>query len=158
MKLSEAIREGSKLHPQCPRGHTDRVEGQLRTCAIMAASFAQGLWREDPNSPTGVAPCGEVEYVTDARTGMSARMVRGPSEWWPTGEWLSVSPCPCKIEGTTETIIWHLNDVHQMSREAVAEWVEVVENEIERRKGVLCPGWGGRESVKVEALEPALVS
>lgn len=99
MRLSEAIRLGAMLHPQCfgvPRVQTirDGKEFTLRTCAIGAASEAGYVW--------GVA---------DDRVSL-----------------FSMS-CPVDncIRGSLVTIIAKLNDRHRWTREAIADFVQTVE-------------------------------
>jgi len=120
MKLSEAIREGSKLSIQ---GFGGLGEG-AQTCALGAAG--EWVWYE-----TGGAAC------------------------LPQGNWtllplvdavVHVSPCGCEFvcageyglgsyyDNSVAAIIAHLNDTHKWSREAIAEWVEVIENKLEQER------------------------
>lgn len=118
MKLSEAIREGSRLSLQAFGG---LGEGG-KTCALGAA----GEW---------------VYFVGEATWGGC-----------PAAEWtqlpmviakVDILPCGCdEARGSdyglcgydvnnVAAVIAHLNDTHKWSREAIAEWVEVVENKLE---------------------------
>lgn len=138
MKLSEAIREGSKMHPQSDSGWNDRgPDGQVRTCTLMAAALAAGLYEwYDGQFIYGIHAT-EGDYSEDKRTGeRPSKSVMAPAEWMVVTLALELPPCACArfgIKDEVMPIIWHLNDVHHWSREAVAEWIEIVENVIEAR-------------------------
>lgn len=131
MKLSDAIRTGSKMGPQC---FGNMLEG-YSSCAIGAAFWA--LYGVEA-SPVGVM------YKNRWQS------------WWPK-EWLEMvnatcgTPCPaCKDEQLDLShVITHLNDTHLWSREAIAEYVETKEMEYEAWKG------DGRGPVSGENVTPA---
>lgn len=134
MKMSEAMRVGAKMNPQCLEGHFGQTEdGKITTCAISAAVIAMGILDTDGNAP----PDAKFRIVTDMRTGMTVKQIDNPKHVVDFLGAVSYSPCNCPFakteKNTNVLIIWHLNDVHHWSREAVAEWVEVIENEIAKK-------------------------
>lgn len=114
MKLSEAIRLGALLKPQ-GFGSRSGHSAAEHTCAMGAACEAAGL---------------ETYLTYDAM--LTA---------WPFLKAQRMCPCPdgqpydsavsCRqlFSGTHTTIdlLWHLNDGHKWTREAIADWVESVE-------------------------------
>lgn len=121
MKLSEAIREGSRGTRQCFFSYGLLAMNEF--CAIGAAlnhigvfdkamhelSRADGGWaalyKYFPNSSSeALCPVGDICDYTDNNNVTTVLSVAG-----------------------------HLNDKHKWSREAIAEWVEVQENLIESR-------------------------
>ena len=99
MTLSDAIRIGAMLSPQ---GFDGRMDGVTR-CALAAASDAIGLHR-------GVW----VKY--------GALIERFPILTQP-----AIYPCGCHADVDVESIICHLNDTCHWSREAIADWVQTLE-------------------------------
>jgi len=115
MKLSEKIRSGAKLAPQFFGGLGDGSNG---TCAIGAALHAVGELLAC-QGPMRQKSCYDVFPVLWVRAG-----------------------CPCDCENpkrihsgrevnTMGEAIAHLNDNHRWSREAIAEWVETIENKLD---------------------------
>lgn len=103
MRLYEAIRLGSKLHPQGFGGFRNYQGGTIVTCAIGAVGEAIGL---------------------DLKKNINAERLR---HHWP---WMfqTSSPCPvCQCEYQVICIITHLNDDHRWTRERIADWVETIE-------------------------------
>lgn len=145
MKLSEAIRNGSKLRPASEHGWVDWDEkGNPRTCALVAACEATGLISHDGTTwhAGKDAHVSRPQHV-DARTGVveepGAFAVVMPPEWSLISNAREIPPCPCKVHGLSDevmTIIWHLHDIHRWSREAVAEWIGTVEEKVEKRNAV----------------------
>lgn len=132
MKLSEAIRLGSMLKPQIyggvrsvrPIGILGLREEITGTCALGAAYMAAGC---------RTLPC-------DPSTGSQSRLGGGPAttaihvpqEWaymFLTVACPVASPCPVMATGQMHQIVAHLNDAHRWTREAIADWVEALEQE-----------------------------
>ena len=103
LKLSEAIRLGSMLHPQ---GFGKWWDGK-GTCAIGAAARAIGI---------------RVELGEHFRT-------RRHIDVWPWAWDEIIKSCPVCSRGPVHTahIIVHLNDQHRWTRERIAEWVATIE-------------------------------
>lgn len=98
--LSAAIRAGSKLHPQ---GFGAYLQDG-RTCALGAAREAMQL-------PTTIAMLEFFPYMLGR-----AQLIPCPTE--------------CAVaESCISTMCVHLNDEHQWTREAIADFVEAWENE-----------------------------
>lgn len=110
MRLSEAIRIGSKLRPQAYGTLSDGIG----TCALGAAYEAVGAL-----DATG-ALVRDSHLKTEQITG---RYI------------LHESPCRCPLafRWMVFDLVPHLNDVHKWTREAIAEWVETVENAEEQK-------------------------
>lgn len=144
MKLSTAIRVGSKMHAASEHGWNDiGPDGQIRTCALVAAAEGAGLYtivgNVFMNGPNWIEPDlknsthrAGTPPVSDSRT-VSVRM---PDEWLLVTQALELPPCLCKKFGMKADVImliWHLHDMHQWSREAVAEWIATIEVKVEAR-------------------------
>lgn len=140
MKLSEAIRVGAKMRAASERGWNDvGPDGQVRSCALMAAAEGAGLFTiagtafmRGPNYLEPGDDNGITRYGTQPG-GISSRM---PDEWLSITMSREVPPCPCSefyVADEVTILIWHLHDMHGWSREAVAEWIETIENKIETR-------------------------
>lgn len=140
-KLSDAIRVGAKMRPPSERGWNDvGPDGNYRSCAIMAAAEAAGLFTivgsvamKGPNyRPPALN--NQQPARDDRPVGLAARL---SDEWSLVLSRMAPAPCRCaKTEALWESsqvllIVWHLHDIHKWSREAVAEWIGVIENEIE---------------------------
>jgi hypothetical protein len=110
MKLSEAIRRGAKMRPQNFGSFYDS-NGTGTTCALGAAGEGFGILGACLKNEFGILrPIGD-------RVGAMFYDATHPS------------PCGCiPIGWMLHNQIAHLNDVHKWSREAIAEWVEVIEN------------------------------
>lgn len=110
MRLSEAIRLGSMLKPH-GRGGFLIEEG---TCAAGAALDA----------------CGEL----DADTSLSStKHNQAFKRLFPI---INALPATCPVCGLERAILWrwggefklaHLNDQHEWTREAIADWIETIE-------------------------------
>lgn len=145
MKLSEAIRAGAKLGPQC----FGTMHDDGGSCAIGAAFWA--LYGVE-KSPVGV--------MHDAKR-----------SWWPDA-WLELIeatlgiPCPvCKdAQLDLSHVITHLNDDHKMSREGIAEYVETIEKKLgvkdlaEQRVGERPTSFGGHDTKPEETPASSLCS
>lgn len=106
MKLSEAIRLGSMLKPQKSNGDDDGKG----SCALLAAAEALGI--------SAVRFRGTNRFVVDY-VSLRDRYSFLSNE----------ARCPeCEHSDDACCIIWHLNDVHRWTREAIADWVESIEN------------------------------
>lgn len=117
MKLSEAIRAGAKMRPQAFGVSRDHKGG---TCAFGAAwDGVTEFYARAPSRLSEMLDNGEVLYSTEA-------------------------PCPARgcpgVEGPhyqdpelATSVMMHLNDYHRWSREAIAEWVETIENSLESK-------------------------
>ena len=132
MKLSEAIREGCKYNKPSEKGWEDRdpATGEVRTCAIMAAGVAEGYVDSGTGAMTDKARS-RVHLAYDARTGNLSETMLAPDEWVPVMEHYASTPCECKRHTRVTNGIWHLHDVHKMSREAVSEWVGTLEAKLD---------------------------
>ena len=134
LKLSDAIRKGSKLRAASESGWNDvSPTGQVRSCAIMAAAEAAGLFECVGDN---FVPCQGVKQVPPTscrgieKVNKKSRAVLMPDEWFRVTRTLELPPCACPkfgVEGVVLEIIWHLHDLHGWSREAAAEWIEVLE-------------------------------
>ena len=122
MRLSDAIRRGAKMRPQ-NIGSFFSEKGSGSTCALGAAAEGCGVLGACLNSSS--------LYPLNNRWPM---MYDSHHE----------SPCGCIPTGwMLHNQIAHLNDIHKWSREAIAEWVETIENKQEphppRAEGDLAP-------------------
>lgn len=111
MKLSEAIREGCKLRKKNVGTFFGEDEGpDGGSCALGAAMEAVGYTFGDFIRRMDFAKVGfiDIDRIREV--------------------------CPeCKEDASMYHVISeHLNDLHSWSREAIAEWVEVIENKLER--------------------------
>lgn len=121
MKLSEAIKLGSMLHPQgtgayASEEHTflmgQQVSTGIRTCAYGAALIAVG-------NSVEVCLSKSIEIQVDA-----------PDEWDTVTERILVCPADgCGKVDRGDNLIFHLNDDHEWTREQIADWVEQKEAE-----------------------------
>ena len=107
MTLAEAIRLGAMLKPQAFHGPVDLVSKETATCALAAAAEAIGL----------------------------ERFHRRADLWltWFGGMERQHGHCPaCRSYNniTVTSLVIHMNDDHQWTREAIADWVELQERAI----------------------------
>lgn len=133
MKLSEAILKGSEENAQCFDGHWGEDElGNTTTCALSAAAVAAGIMDRD-GFPIGKH---EISMVSDSRTSEIGYRVAAPASFTKVMTSLSYSPCTCPFAKTemdfNTFIIWHLNDIHHWTREAVALWISTIEDAMEQ--------------------------
>ena len=108
MPLSEAMRIGAMLNPQAVGAFKDESGA---TCAMGAACEAIGL-------------CG----LLTARYGSISELI--PAEWHRVLDYYAELECPGFCNGNfrfVSDVIMHLNDVHQWSRENIANWVQSME-------------------------------
>lgn len=134
LTISQAIRIGSLIHPQCFGATRNKVRGGLlklfreteATCAWGAAHEAGGTQiievkiTEDFIPFRGYAPLNAGETVLAYQT---------PPEWSPVARRWDICP-KCRKEDYVERLIAHLNDDHRWRRELIADWVETIESEI----------------------------
>ena len=109
MKLSEAIKNGAKIRPQCYGGLFQIDGSEIKSCALGAALEGAGLYTPSE------------EELLASTTLFNA---------WPElggGDCL----CPSKRHPSDDTeefhleiLIEHLNDTHRWTREQIAEWLE----------------------------------
>ena len=121
MKLSEAIRLGSTLMPQCAcQLHLYRDGVKKASCALGAAIDAMGS---------------EYAHIFDKPHYKNFKVI-APKEWiFDT----KVS-CPgCALEDSFYRIVAHLNDKHNLTRESIADWVEICEMEDEINRAPVQP-------------------
>lgn len=117
MKLSEAIRIGSKQTKKTVGQYIARdSDGDDVACAVGAACYAVGFKSNDTRCI--------ISFFEDT---------------FPILKGFAWGSC-CWICGVSEerlfnlsTMIFHLNDMHDWSREAIAEWVETIEKKIEAK-------------------------
>lgn len=119
MKLSEAIRLGAMLHEQCAGMMELRnSDGDvIATCALGSARAAGFPIKENRR---GYA----VEHSADESILCPLRNPDG---------------APCRVWDAATIrglylVIAHLNDVHEWTREQIADWVETVERDGETRE------------------------
>lgn len=104
LRLSEAIRLGAMLGPQCFGAYVDYDGVTLTYCAMGGALKAIGIACAD----------------------LIKNPVTIPAAWMQRAD--CDSPCSCHTRLTSlSAIVVHLNDEHSWTREAIAGWVETVE-------------------------------
>jgi len=136
-KLSEAIRLGSMLRGQSNSGWADLgPNGELRSCALIAAAEAVGLIVESNGGYMPSETCryqnsaGEIDPRTGKRTGPTAFKFKYPEEWKDVRErMVTETPCGCSIHRVIPVgaVIVHLHDKHHWTRELIADWVQIIE-------------------------------
>lgn len=130
MRLSEAIRLGSMLHPQGfgtfvgEIGESGFDHSKIReTCALAAGWEAAGAASHIETAPRDIVG---VRGMTPA--GAQMVVLEFPPAW---GIWLKErAPCPGHCIGgdlPVFAVIAHLNDFHRWTREAIADWIATVE-------------------------------
>ena len=131
MRLSEAMRLGAKVCPQAFGFTEDRDGGR---CALGAAFHTE---------------FGNADWVTKV---VGGRLSSTQNERWPVLAVMAEPPCPCRSTIQVEWAVAHLNNDHKWSREAIAEWVEVVEGQLEAKaQKALAPLMAEPARSKVEA-------
>jgi hypothetical protein len=116
MKLSEAIRAGAKMRPQGDGFFFTEGDDGIASCAIGAACEAVGL---------------EAAYANGSRYDFA---------WKTFPILLSEVDYPKgfsyggRSSDEMTAVIYTLNDSLKWSREAIAEWVETIENKLEGDK------------------------
>lgn len=108
MKLSEAMRKGSKMTHQTFGEWTDGPGG----CALMLAALGAGIKSKD-----------------SLVLGVSHGAVTVPGELmrlYPFMMERTEKPCPCqqKLGSSVWETILHLNDIHEWKAERIAGWIE----------------------------------
>lgn len=142
MKLSEAIRAGAKIRPQQARGalyeenHRITWRCLIGRCVVEKASCALGAAFEAADCPTvtRVVPKGHTTspfrgegHQLEADTTIS--YVQHPEEW--NAVYWYQTTCPqCDKSGDVNTLIPHLNDDHEWTREEIALFVERTETTV----------------------------
>lgn len=107
MKLSEAMRIGSKMHPQIQGNYfecddTNTVTG---TCAMGASGFGRGIEIDcDDDYLDYLDKLFDLELPDDIQ--------------------LPIDPPP--YGRTLGKVIEHMNDTHLWTREAIADWLESI--------------------------------
>ena len=111
MRFSEAVRLGALMHPQSFGGMRDSKGG---TCALGSALDAIGALTSKAGGP-----------------GAMDDFIRIMTIWPALGKRAAV-PCPagCSLSkhfeaNRTTAMVWHLNDRHSWTREAIADWYEL---------------------------------
>jgi hypothetical protein len=128
MNLSDAIREGCKIAPvQLYRQFFDRFS-ELGRFAFFSV-------------PKGACALGAALYGSGGFNDVFASEMRHPgaeaSSRFPILLSLTICPtaaCPLFVGGTTlelGNVVTHLNDEHRWTREAIAMWVETLEQKID---------------------------
>lgn len=137
MKMSDAIRAGAKLGPQHFGGMFGF--GDDSSCA-MGAAF-KGVYGDS--------------------TSVAAACLKGPRSSWFPEDWYYILDsgyefCPlCKVkQNGVSWVITHLNDDHMMSREAIAEWVEVIESKLAQGQPTADEAKAGTSGCEVGGSEP----
>lgn len=119
LKLSEAIRLGSMMRPQCFEDYY-RNGG---SCALGAALEAVG-------HPFGNNHPGREE------------------DRWPILLTVDAMPCPEHCGQPMFNAITHLNDFHRWPRERIADWVESIEKQQEAVQPVPTSCWDCSERIE----------
>lgn len=101
MKLSEAIRLGSMLKPQCFGSYFGVGLAKESSCAMGAAMDAINAK--------------SIPYIEDWQW-ITYTTAKCPHSW-------ASKHCPSIVH----SIITHLNDSHRWTREAIADWVQTIE-------------------------------
>jgi hypothetical protein len=132
LRIAEAMRRGALLKPQhLGPGLAD--PGETRSCAMLAAIEGAGygkipphpgMWVTDGRGPGHPAGPGTVVYETPEPW----RILLSLPVRCPVGgcSWLDIAR-PHRSAHLIEAIT-HLNDHHRWSREAIADWIEPIEN------------------------------
>ena len=123
MKLSDAIRRGATMHPQIQYA----LMNDDGTCALGAA--LNGLGLEPLRNPKG-------HYYWPECMGKNVM-----DNWYQQFPIFKTMTKNCPLCGLYCTwsygVVSHLNDTHELSREAIAMWVETEENHLENDKKLL---------------------
>lgn len=139
MKLSEAIRDGAKM---CPQAFGTTEDGSGGRCALGAAMLSMGCLIHKLES-----------HFPDLRT-----TVKNPCECVQAGARL-VGLEDIYNDNSLAVVIAHLNDQHKWSREAIAEWVEVAEKQLEAMRVKIAPPMEPiKGEVAPEPVEPVKVT
>lgn len=140
MKLSEAIRAGSKIRPQAHGGMyaERRTQPKRRWWQIFRKpheiverlSCAMGAAIEAADCPITKGPKTEISTPLrgeDQPAGSEVETIVQPQEW--NIVLLRPFDCPqCGVRELGFRLIPHLNDDHRWTREQIALWVERIEN------------------------------
>jgi hypothetical protein len=116
MKLSEAIRIGAKKRPQCftvlflhPTDPSNK-SGVIQSCALGAGLEGAGIINPEELQ----YPC-HPKWKAEVFDGISGYKDRA---------WFRCPICFFRDDSLELTI--HLNDAHEWSREAIADWLETI--------------------------------
>jgi hypothetical protein len=121
MTLSDAIRLGAEQRPQTEGalfGWVNYVRGNLGSCAMGAAY--EGLTGKTLLPLMDLMPADDVGSYEDAWYRLKAAFPQLS---------MSSAGCPeCRITVThsLKFTIEHLNDVHEWTREAIADWIDTL--------------------------------
>lgn len=116
MNLSEAIRVGSKLREQA-FGTLFQNKGPGKTCALGAAAECVGI----------LGKCLDAGMLQPLYLRFDVLRAEPGSTF---------APCSCERTAVGDELviqIAHMNDHHKWSREAIAEWVETIENQLDAK-------------------------
>lgn len=113
MKLSTAIREGSKLRPQCFGFFYHLIGTTIHSCVIGAAFEAAGFYNPEQLK----MPCSleDRAYLFDGI----------PEDWTKVMPKLNC-PGECNQKHPIPALAAHLNDDHGWTRERIADYVEQI--------------------------------
>ena len=141
MKFSDAIRVGAKMSGASEAGWIDvGPDGKARTCTIMAAVEGAGIIERDGQYfKPGPHWIGQAPAFNSRGQEKSEAMysIMVPSEWQHLLAYPTLPPCACSrfwVKSSMHIIILHLHDIHQWSREAIAEWIGTIESDVEKVK------------------------
>lgn len=150
MKLSAAIRAGSKMHGPAEKGWSDiGPDGEVRTCPLVAAAEAYGTIVIDGtkflhgpkwNGLVTAPPIKRGAADDECETFDSA-----PDEWVAILMFMSAPPCTCgkseaKPQLHASETVRHLYDAHKWPREEIADWVEKAEEQLDHKQWVAAYG------------------
>lgn len=138
IKLSEAIRLGSLLRAQGFGEVFSNLDSdgtaltsETKSCAMGAALEAAGCKVDWAPSTPGASIRGGDNFE-----GRLVQSITVPTEWLFL--LVEFAACPhCTYRHTLRRTIAHLNDVHCLTREAIADFVEVVEQRVVERNSRL---------------------
>lgn len=147
MKLSEAIKVGSQKRAPAEEGWNDiGPDGEMRSCPIFSAAEAYGLLVVEENKvsrgPNWIDPK-DTSPGIDRGGSPSSTISALPDEWYAVLTAQEIPPCSCQecsIPGDIIILAVHLYDVHQWSREAIADWIEGVEMRIDQKQWIAAKG------------------
>lgn len=114
-KLSEAIRLGAMLKPQCT-GKLMTVSGPEKTCALGAALDSIGAIKRE-----------RVIFQHDDDAIPALRYTE-PEDLWPILRTLIIHPVDA-VACDLQSVIISLNDDYLWTREGIADWVETIEKD-----------------------------
>ena len=134
LTLSQAIRIGSLIRPQCFGATQNKVRGGIMqlfrmvdaSCAWGAAHEAGGITAVDLVATEDFIP---FRGITPVNQGDLVRACVLPAQWAAASRRWEIC-LKCRKEDYVERLIAHLNDDHRWKRERIADWVEVIERKV----------------------------